>query len=168
MRRRTSAIAGAALLALALTTLTAPAANAADVTHLISDVQADAATTPLAGTVVTVQGVVTGDYRNATASGYRGFYLQDPTGNPADSRSDGIFVFASSANPAIAIGDLVKVTGTASEFNGQTQITASTDAAYEVVQAAAGLPAPVALPSSVVGAAREAYEGMLVTRRTRG
>ena len=107
MRRRTSAIAGAALLALAFTTLTAPAANAADVTHLISDVQGDAATTPLAGTVVTVQGVVTGDYRNATASGYRGFYLQDPTGDPTDARSDGIFVFASSANPAIAIGDLV-------------------------------------------------------------
>jgi len=163
MRNRTSAIAGAALLALAFTTLTAPAANAADVTHQIADVQGDAATTPLAGSVVTVQGVVTGDYRNATASGYRGFYLQDPLGDTTDARSDGIFVFASNANPAIAIGDLVKVTGTAGEFNGQTQITASTDAAYELVQTAAGLPAPVALPSSVVGAAREAFEGMLVT-----
>jgi 5'-nucleotidase len=163
MRNRKSAIAGAALLALVFTTLTAPAANAADVTNVIADVQGDGATTPISGTVVTVQGVVTGDYRNATASGYRGFYLQDPTGDPTDSRSDGIFVFASNANPGIAIGDLVKVTGPASEFNGQTQITASTDAAYELVQAGAGLPAPVQLPASVVGAAREAYEGMLVT-----
>ena len=163
MRTRTSALAGAALLALALSSLTAPAAHAAEVTHQIADVQGDAAATPLPGAVVTVEGVVTGDYRSATASGYRGFYLQDPLGDTTDSRSDGIFVFSSGANPAIAIGDLVKVTGTASEFNGQTQISATTDASYELVQAAAGLPAPVSLPSSVVGASREAYEGMLVT-----
>lgn len=163
MRIRSSALTAAAVLAVAVSSLTVPAANAAEVTHLIADVQGDAATTPLSGSVVTVEGVVTGDYRNATGSGYRGFYLQDPLGDPTDARSDGIFVFASSANPAIAIGDLVKVTGTAGEFNGQTQITATTDSAYELVQAAAGLPAPVALPSSVVGSAREAYEGMLVT-----
>ena len=163
MRNRSSALAGAALLALALSSFTAPAAHAADVTHQIADVQGDAAATPLSGTVVTVEGVVTGDYRSATGSGYRGFYVQDPLGDTTDARSDGIFVFAAEANPAIAIGDLVKVTGTAGEFNGQTQLTATTDASYEVVQQGAGLPAPVTLPSSVVGAAREAYEGMLVT-----
>ncbi len=161
--RRAGAVAAAAALALGFSTLAAVPASAAEVTHLISDVQGDGTATPLAGATVTVEGVITGDYRLATASGYRGFYLQDPTGDPTDARSDGIFVFAANANPAVAIGDLVKVTGPASEFNGQTQITASSDAAYELVTAAAGVPAPVVLPNSVVGAAREAYEGMLVT-----
>lgn len=163
LRLPLKAAAIAAALALGFTTLTATQASAAEVTHLIADVQGDGASTPIPGATVTVQGVITGDYRNATASGYRGFYLQDPTGDPTDARSDGIFVFASNANPAVGIGDLVKVTGPVSEFNGQTQITANTDAAYELVTAAAGVPAPVVLPNSVVGGAREAYEGMLVT-----
>lgn len=162
-RARTAAAAVATALTLGLSALVAPAASAATVTHTIADVQGDGVTTPLAGAVVTVEGVVTGDYRNSTASGYRGFYLQDPNGDATDTRSDGIFVFSSSADPAIAIGDRITVTGTAGEFNGQTQITATSNAAYEVVEAGVGVPAPTVLPDSVTGAAREAYEGMLVT-----
>jgi 5'-nucleotidase len=157
-----SSTAAALALALGFSAISASAAIAAPVTHVIADVQGAADATPLNGQTVTVQGVVTGDYRNATGSGYRGFYLQDPAGDPADGRSDGVFVFSASANPAVAIGDLITVTGTAGEYNGQTQITATADAAYEVITPAAGLPAPVALPATVVGAAREAYEGMLV------
>jgi 5'-nucleotidase len=167
MHRRTPITAAAALLALALSALTVPAANAAEVTHQIADVQGDAATTPFAGTVVTVEGVVTGDYRASTASGYRGFYLQTAgSGGATDAtpgRSDGIFIFAGSADPAIAIGDLVRVTGTAGENFNQTQLSATSAAAYELVQAGVGVPAPVVLPSSLVGAAREPYEGMLVS-----
>ncbi len=162
-RRLGRGLAAATALALAFSALTITSATAATPTHLIADVQGNAASTPLSGTVVTVQGVVTGDYRNTSGSGYRGFYLQDPTGDATDDRSDGIFVFASSADPAIALGDLITVTGTAGEFFGQTQITATTASAYEVVQAAAGVPAPTVLPDTVVGTAREAYEGMLVT-----
>ena len=162
-RKFTSKTVGAALaLALGFTALTAVPAQAAEVTHLIADVQGTGDATPLAGTVVTVQGVVTADYRLSTGSGYRGFYLQDPAGDPADGRSDGIFIFSANADPAVAIGDLITVTGEASEFNGQTQISATTNEAYEVVQAAVGVPAVTVLPDSVVGAAREVYEGMLV------
>ena len=154
---------GAALaLALGFTALTAVPAQAAEVTHLIADVQGTGDATPLAGTVVTVQGVVTADYRLSTGSGYRGFYLQDPDGDPADGRSDGIFIFSANSDPAVAIGDLITVTGEASEYNGQTQISATTNEAYDVVQAAVGVPAVTVLPDSVVGAAREVYEGMLV------
>ncbi len=161
--RSLAALAAATALALGFTALTATAANALVVTNVIADVQGDGATTPLSGAVVTVQGVVTGDYRNSTASGYRGFYLQDPAGDATDARSDGIFVFSANADPAIALGDLITVTGTAGEFNGQTQITATTNGAYTVVTAGAGVPAATVLPDSVVGSAREAYEGMLVT-----
>jgi 5'-nucleotidase len=165
--RRAVAIATATALTLGLSALTAPAALAAEPTATIADVQGDGAATPLAGSVVTVHGVVTGDYRATSASGYRGFYLQTAaSGGATDAtpgRSDGIFVFSANADPAIAIGDLVSVTGTAGENNGQTQITATADANYEVVTPAVGVPAPTVLPDAVVGAGREAYEGMLVT-----
>lgn len=167
MFRPLPALAATALLALGLSTIGVSAVSAATPTHLIADVQGSGAATPVSGTVVTVEGIVTGDYRNATASGYRGFYLQsaDSGGgaDPTPGRSDGIFVFASSANPAVAVGDLVRVTGPASEFNGQTQISATADAAYELVTAGVGTPAPTVLPNSVVGNAREAFEGMLVS-----
>ena len=161
--RRMVAVAAATALALAFTSLTAVSATAADVTATIADVQGTTGVTPLSGSVVTVQGIVTGDYRNSTASGYRGFYLQDPAGDAADNRSDGIFVFSASANPAVSIGDLITVTGAAGEFNGQTQISATTDAAYGLVSAGVGVPAPTMLPDAAVGNAREAFEGMLVT-----
>ena len=162
MAPRTRSIAAATALTLALSALSVSAASAADITHSIADVQGTTDISPLSGTVVTVEGIVTADYRNSTASGYRGFFLQDPSGDNADGRSDGIFVYSNQADPAVAIGDRVRVTGPASEFNGQTQISATDAAAYEVVAAAEGVPAPVVLPDSVVGASREAFEGMLV------
>ena len=160
--RRVGAVATATALALVFTSLTAVPAIAADVTSTIADVQGTTDVTPLAGTVVTVQGVVTGDYRNSTGSGYRGFYLQDPAGDATDNRSDGIFVFSASADPAVAVGDLITVTGVASENYGQTQISATTNDAYALVTAGVGVPAPTVLPDTAVGAAREAFEGMLV------
>ncbi len=123
-----AAIAGAAIGLSALTTV--PAA-AAEVTNTIADVQGTGAATPLNGTVVTVEGIITGDYRNASGSGYRGFYLQTPDSASPDftpGASDGIFLFSANSNPAVALGDLVRVTGTAQEFNGQTQLAATTDA----------------------------------------
>ncbi|WP_290512394.1 ExeM/NucH family extracellular endonuclease, partial [Aeromicrobium sp.] len=157
------AVATTTALALAFTSLTAVPSSAADITGTIADVQGTTDVTPLAGTTVTVQGVVTGDYRNSTASGYRGFYLQDPAGDPADGRSDAIFVYSANADPAVAIGDLITVTGVASEFNGQTQISATTNEAYTVVTPDVGVPASTILPDAATGAAREAFEGMLVT-----
>jgi 5'-nucleotidase len=160
--RRLAAVAAATALALGFTALTATATQAAIPTHTIADVQGDTDVSPLSGAPVTIEGVVTGDYRASTASGYRGFFIQDPAGDPTDARSDGIFIFSASADPAIAIGDRITVTGTVSEFNGQTQVSATDPAAYEVIAAAEGVPAPVTLPDSVVGAGREAFEGMLV------
>jgi 5'-nucleotidase len=158
--------AAAATLALVLGAFGAAPASAADVTHTIADVQGTGATTPIPGTIVTIEAVVTADYRNTTGSGFRGFFVQTAGSTGADftpGASDGLFVFAANANPAVAIGDLVRITGSVSEFNGQTQLTASSDAAWELVTPGFGVPAPTVLPNSVVDGAREQFEGMLVT-----
>ncbi|WP_166868501.1 ExeM/NucH family extracellular endonuclease [Salinibacterium sp. ZJ70] len=163
-RRTLASVASAAAASLALTALAAAPAVAAEVTHTIAEVQGTDAATPLSGQVVTVEGVVTGYY--AAPSNYRGLYLQTAgSGGDVDATpgaSDGIFVYVNNAYPQVAVGDLVRVTGVAGENNGQTQITSTDTAAFETIQVAAGLPAATPLPDSVVGGAREAFEGMLV------
>lgn len=163
-RRRLAAVAAAAIAALGITSLSATPALAADVTHTIAQVQGTGATTPIPGQTVTVEGVVTGYY--AAPSNYRGLYLQTAgSGGGTDATpgaSDGLFVYFNQAYPAVAVGDLIKVTGTAGENGGQTQISATTAAAFELVDDAVGLPAATPLPDTAVGADREALEGMLV------
>ncbi len=160
-RLSTAAVAAGAIVA---SVLIAPPAYAADVTNTIAEVQGNGASTPLSGQLVTVEGVVTGDHRSTRAGDYRGIYLQTPGPDTTPGRSDGIFVFLGSvAASGYAIGDKVKVTGTAGEFNTVTQINASgASGLVELVQAGVGVPTPTTLPATVLGTAREAFEGMLV------
>lgn len=91
-------------------TITALAVNpptAATIAEIQETTAPDGAS-PLNGTTVITQGVVSALLAN-------GFFLQDGTGPWS-----GIFVFATPG--AIQIGDQVVVTGTVTEFNGQTQI----------------------------------------------
>ncbi|MGO4681115.1 ExeM/NucH family extracellular endonuclease [Microbacterium sp. 2MCAF23] len=128
----------------------------------IAEVQGTGDTSPFVDQTVTVQGVVTGDYRTG---GYKGVTIQTAgTGGDVKTAgaSDGIFVYLNALAPSVARGDLVSVTGKVSEYFGQTQITPATVGDISVVTAGAGLPQPVALPDSVRGADREAYENMLV------
>jgi len=164
--QRLAATALAVAAALGITALTAPPASAAEVTHTIAAVQGTGATTPLAGSVVTVEGIVTGDYRAATGSGYRGYNIQTEGSGasahvPANG-SDGIFVFLGNANPTATIGDRVRVTGTAGEYFDQTQISVAGIDGVEVLATRAGVPPATILPNTAVGADREPYEGMLV------
>src|SRR5664279_2802178 len=62
--------------AIALTTITAPAVLAVEATATIADVQGTTSASPLVGSTVTVEGVVTADYRGA--SGYQGIVIQTP------------------------------------------------------------------------------------------
>ena len=72
---------------------------------------------------VTTKGVVVGDYELPTGSGQlRGFYLQDSTGDGDVTTSDGVFVY-NAGRDNVSVGDLVIVSGTASEYNEQTQIS---------------------------------------------
>ncbi len=162
--RFAAATALATASAVGISLLGSAPAQAAEVTHTIAQVQGTGAATPLSGVTVTVEGIVTGDHRTG---GYRGLYVQTAgSGGSTDATpgaSDGVFVFLSN-NPAagVAIGDRVTVTGRAGEFSGATQISATAVGSVELVQAAAGVPTVTPLPATVLGASREAFEGMLV------
>ncbi|MFJ4173533.1 ExeM/NucH family extracellular endonuclease [Microbacterium sp. NPDC089696] len=129
----------------------------------IAEVQGTTDVSPLNGQTVTVEGVVTADYRTG---GYKGIVIQTQgSGGETDATpgaSDGVFVFLNALAPTLAIGDLVSVTGSVSEYFGQTQINPASLAGVSVVQAGVGVPAVTPLPDTVVGADREQYESMLV------
>ncbi len=75
----------------------------------IHDIQGASHLSPRSGqTVAGVRGVVT-----ARTGG--GFWFQDPSPDAQQATSEGLFVFTSSA-PAVAVGDLVQVSGRVSEF----------------------------------------------------
>ena len=168
---RLSAAAVAAAGALVAGVLAAPPAYAATVS--IADVQGSALLSPLAGQSATVEGVVTGDHRTG---GYRGIYVQtEGSGGATDAtpgRSDGIFVFVGNRTFDLAIGDKVRVTGPVSDFSSAsnptdiqkvTQISVSSAQTGSIERLGVGvLPQPTALPATVLGNAREAFEGMLV------
>lgn len=142
------------------------------ITFLISDpcgqtytpipaIQGAGATAALTG-VVTTTGVVVGDYEypgsGPTSAALRGFYLQDPVGDGDSDTSDGIFVF-NAGNDSVAIGDLVVVSGTAGEFQGQTQLSNVTN----IARCGSGgiVPSDITFPVPMVDFL-ERYEGMLV------
>jgi predicted extracellular nuclease len=87
-------------------------------THQIAQVQGSGNATPLAGQIVRVEGVVTGDFQAAGQLG--GFFLQDDSPDADPATSDGLFAFSSTA---AAEGDRVLVTGRAIEFNGLTELS---------------------------------------------
>ncbi|MFQ1003957.1 ExeM/NucH family extracellular endonuclease [Modestobacter sp. SSW1-42] len=123
------------------------------VTNEIGDVQGTGAATPLAGSTVTVEGVVVGD-----VPGLSGFYLQDAgDGDPATS--DGVFVFSA---VAVDLGDTVAVTGVPEEYFGQTQIRAEANVGVCADGTVADLPAAAPLDLPADDAARERLEGMRV------
>ncbi|ANJ28007.1 ExeM/NucH family extracellular endonuclease [Agromyces aureus] len=122
----------------------------------IAEVQGSGDASPLVGKTVTVEGVVTGDYRTG---GYNGVTIQTPGPDTTPGVSDGLFVFGM---PTVGkVGDLVQVTGAVSEYFGLTQITADA-ASAKVLTADAGVPDAQPLPDATVGGAREALESMLV------
>ncbi len=124
-------------------------------THEIAAVQGSGASTPVAGQSVRVEGVVTGDFQGATGLG--GFFLQDPTPDADPATSDGVFV---ASDTAVAAGDEVLATGTASESFGLTAIGSVTVVDIcgtgSVAAAAYDLPRPV-------GTTFEPVEGVLLT-----
>jgi predicted extracellular nuclease len=123
----------------------------------IGSVQGSTDISPVAGQTVTIRGTVVADYEGAQPA-LRGFYLQD-TGDGDQSTSDGIFVFDNGAN-LVANGDVVQVTGPVSEFQGQTQITASASG-VQACGTGTVTPTDVTLPRASA-TDLEPYEGMLV------
>ncbi|MCK0111394.1 ExeM/NucH family extracellular endonuclease [Ornithinimicrobium sp. F0845] len=132
-----------------------PGGECGDPATLIGEVQGEGDATPMPGPV-TIEGIVVGDFQDG---GFNGFYVQDGgDGNPATS--DGVFVFAPGA-AGVAVGDQVRVTSTAGEFEGQTQISGSPT--IQVCAVGAELPEPTVLEFPMTDADKEAVEGMYVT-----
>lgn len=119
----------------------------------IGKVQGSGEGTLLDGQTVTIRGTVVGDFQEG---GFDGYYLQD-TGDGDPATSDGIFVYAPSGEE-VSVGDVVGVTGTATEHFGLTQVK---DVTTEVCATGAELPAATVLEMPVQD--HEPYEGMLVT-----
>jgi predicted extracellular nuclease len=153
---------------------------------LISEIQGDVGTadgavigtddrSALEGQIVTVSAIVTADFQDGllgTQGDMNGFYIQEEITDYDfnDLTSEGIFIFDGS-NPDldVNVGDLVEVTGTVTEFFGQTQISATL---VDVVATAQSVPDAVEVTFPTAGvmsdsngnlvANLEAYEGMLV------
>jgi predicted extracellular nuclease len=156
--------------------LPATPAASGTVTHSIHDVQGAGATSPLStGTVVTIEGIVVGDFQSGDSEVGRslnGFYLEEETGDwdPNAMTSEGIFIFG--GNTDVHEGDLVRVTGTVSEFFGMTEVSVT---GVTVVTAGAmpdltSLRVDIDLPTATATLNQnnkyqpdlEAYEGMYV------
>lgn len=120
-------------------------------------IQGSGQTSPMANRTVTTEGVVVGDYEGRSPA-LRGFYLQDRNGDGDPATSDAVFVFNGDRD-SVKPGDVVRVNGRVSEFQGQTQISAST---VLICGSATVEPTVVHLPMTDPQAF-ERFEGMLVT-----
>ena len=130
-------------------------------THTIAQIQGTGASSPIAGQTVTTTGVVTAAY---PTGGFNGYYIQTAgTGGDADlstrTASDAIFVFSQTTVGSVEIGDVVQVSGSVVEFNGLTEIAATTATVLDATATVTPIP-DFALPAD--DAAREVFEGMLV------
>ncbi|MBI5963342.1 MAG: ExeM/NucH family extracellular endonuclease [Chloroflexi bacterium] len=122
----------------------------------IYDIQGSGDVAAVTG-VVTLEGIVVSDDEGASPA-LGGFYIQDVSGDGNPLTSDGIFVYNGTGN-AVTKGDIVRVTGTAAEYQGETQISAVSS----IVGCGTGTLAPtdISLPFASI-AEQEQYEGMLV------
>ena len=126
---------------------------------LISAVQGETDTTPCAGQNVSVEGVVVGDFEGPSPA-LRGFFVEEEEADWDDNAatSEGIFIFNGDSD-SVSAGQRVRVTGSVSEFGGQTQISPSN---VEVLGDAPAVPeTAITLPVANLSDL-EAFEGMLV------
>ena len=131
--------------------------------YTIAEIQGTGEESPVLGDLATTRGVVTARY---PSGGLNGIYIQtEGTGGATDATpgaSDGIFVYGNGSGASeVELGDFVEVTGTVSEFGGNTQLTPSEGG----VTLLPGTPDPVTpLSGGLPGtdAQKEAHEGELM------
>lgn len=143
-----------------------PAAPYQEITP-IADIQGTGDKTPLEGKTVTTEGVVTAMY---PSGGFNGLYIQTPgTGGTHDGKaSHGLFLYDPKglALKKVAEGDYVRVTGTAAEYYGLTQLKKRFKEKVEkLMLPILKSPKPTVDEFLVGDEAREKYEGMLATSR---
>ena len=137
-------------------------------TVLIHDIQGNGDTSPMSGQTVKIEGIVVGDFQDSDPGNngdLNGFFVQEEDAD-ADSdpiTSEGIFVFDGSS-PAVNVanGDKVQVVGTATEFNGLTELISVSSVSVVSSNNTAPTPASVTLPVAAI-TDLEAFESMSVT-----
>lgn len=134
----------------------------------IHTIQGPGNASPLVGNAVTTTGIV-------TAVKYNGFFIQDTVVDADPLTSEGILVYTSSAPPAaVTVGNMVRVSGTVSEFIPTTSdplqppLTEITFPTVTLLSSGNPLPSPFSLslnPPNVAGGydQLERLEGMLVS-----
>ena len=133
------------------------------VAKTIAEVQGEGFTSPLVGTNVTVEGVVTATYRSGL---FDGAYVQTEGTGDVDlathTASDGIFDSSLAFANGVAKGDFVEVTGVVSESFGLTQIATPADG-WKTVNGRAHNPVePASVTFPMSSATRESLEGTLL------
>jgi uncharacterized protein len=98
----------------------------------------------------TIEAIVVGDYQTQGDGQLRGFFVQeeDADADADPATSEGIFVFCTTCPVPVSVGDLVRVTGSSSEFFNMSQLTASTIASVTVVSSGNPLPTPASITAS--------------------
>lgn len=104
---------------------------------------------PYEGQVVTVQGIVTG-----TGFGNGRYFIGVATGGPWS----GLYIYNITNQPSV--GDLVRLTGTVTEYYGFTEITSVSN--YQVLSQNNPLPEPSVISTGTLAGAAEAWESVLV------
>ncbi|MGH3811755.1 MAG: ExeM/NucH family extracellular endonuclease [Pseudonocardiaceae bacterium] len=155
-----AALAAPAVAVVVAAPVGAPSACSTDPVS-IGSVQGTGDVSPRAGQVVTVRGTVVADYEGPSPA-LRGFSLQD-AGDGDVATSDGIFVFNGNSD-LVGNGAVVQVTGTAAEFQGQTQITPPTGGVQSCGPQSTVTPTDITLPRATA-TDLEPFEGMLVRLR---
>jgi predicted extracellular nuclease len=134
---------------------------------LIHDVQGSGASSPVVGQDVTVEGIVVGDFQGGTGVGLGGFFIQEEDADTdADAAtSEGVWVYDNTGATAVAVGDLVTVTGLVEESSDLTQINVTGGGAMvTIVSSGNALPTAASLDLPVAAETDyEAFEGMLIT-----
>jgi len=125
----------------------------------IGEIQGAGASSPRAGSTLSVEAVVVGDFQ---ATGLKGFFLQeeDAQQDSDPKTSEGLFVYQGRSTVAVAPGDLVRVSGKIVEFDGLTELTDVT--AITVCPARPRASAQALRLPLPEGVDLERYENMLV------
>ncbi|WP_300681170.1 putative Ig domain-containing protein [Nocardioides sp.] len=108
----------------------------------IHDIQGIGNLSPYGAQQVTTQGVVTAIYR----TGLKGFYIQEPSTDPAardraeiaqygGNPSNAVFVYQSTIDAGLNVGDSVQVSGMVTEFAAGTCTSTCTQTTTEIVDA---------------------------------
>jgi len=127
----------------------------------ISAIQGNGMSTPLSSQTVSTEGIVVADYQtNAYVSGTRnGFFMQSVTPDDDLDTSEGLFVYTTALD--VAVGDHVRVTGKATEYNDLTELSPVSQ--IQVCSSGNSVtPTSFALPATSL-LDFERLEGMLVT-----